>query len=81
MLVDDAIDLIRQEYEKAGIKFSRFNSCHEGYAIIKEEIDELWERIKEKDKDWDEIQKEIKQVGAMALRFMVDLCGKGIEKK
>lgn len=81
MLVSEALRFIQREYENASKEFPRFNSSHEGYAIIKEELDELWDEIKTKNKDREKIQKEAKQVGAMALRFMVDLCGPGVEKK
>ena len=35
-----------QELERAEAKFGPFNSSHEGYAVILEELDELWEVVK-----------------------------------
>ena len=54
---------------------STFNSHHEGYAVIKEELDELWEEIRKRDglRMKPLLKKEAVQVGAMALRFLVDL--------
>ncbi|MFH1738513.1 MAG: hypothetical protein ABIH23_05855 [bacterium] len=64
---------ISEEYDLATSKFSKFNSAHEGYAVILEELDELWECVKT-NKDYRELQDEARQVGAMALRFLVDIC-------
>ena len=58
--------------EKHG--FPYFNSYHEGYAVIKEELDELWEEVKKYPKqDNENLKKEAIQIGAMALRFVYDL--------
>jgi len=55
-------------------KFPYFNSYHEGYAVIKEELDELWEEVKKYPKqDNENLKKEAIQIGAMALRFVYDL--------
>ncbi len=61
------------ELERATEKFPAFHSSHEGYAIIKEELDELWEAIK-KNESPDRQKEEALQVAAMALRFVLDLC-------
>jgi len=60
------------EMKSARSRFPPFRSHHEGYAIIKEELDELWEAIKKHEGD-DALFAEAMQVSAMALRFMVDL--------
>lgn len=68
---------IQTEYRRASILFPEFNTPHEGYAIIKEELDELWEAVKLKQSNPERlvrIIKEVTQVGAMALRFLIDLC-------
>ena len=46
-------------------KFKPFNSSHEGFAVLKEEVDELWDAIKSN--DLSAAQKEAIQVAAMAL--------------
>ena len=65
-----------EEYSKAAEKFPKFKSPHEGYAIIKEELDELWDEVKKQHdlRTNKQMYKEAKQVAAMALRFMIDLC-------
>jgi len=50
-----------------------FNSTHEGYAVLLEEVDELWEGIKG-NLSQDLLAAEAVQVAAMALRFLLDLC-------
>ena len=65
--------ILNEAYRAADL-YPDFNSPHEGYAVIKEEVDELWEEIKKKDRDPEQLRKEAIQVGAMALRFLVDLC-------
>jgi len=68
-----AIEEILQEYKQATIKFGEFASTHEGYAVILEELDELWDEIKI-NSDKSELRKEAIQVAAMGLRFIVDCC-------
>ena len=76
MLKDDALRLIDEELSRACEKFNKYNSDHEGYAVIKEELDELWEEVKTKrsERDRDKLRNEAMQVATTALRFMVDLC-------
>lgn len=56
---------------RAAEKFKPFNSSHEGYAVLKEEVDELWDAIKKN--DLKNAREEAVQVAAMALRFLVDI--------
>ncbi len=66
---------IFDEYMRAISKFPDFNSAHEGYAVLLEEVDELWDEIKndKKPNAHDRMRVEATQVGAMALRFLVML--------
>lgn len=41
-------ELVDRELQFARNKFPNMNSMHEGYAVILEELDELWEWIKQK---------------------------------
>lgn len=70
---------IKQEARTAQDRFPPFNSAHEGFAVLAEEVDELWEevRCKQGARDLDRMRKEAVQVGAMALRFIVDICDAG----
>ncbi len=71
-----AVQMVTGEYLKAINNFPTWNSAHEGYAIILEELDELWRIVKQKqkDRDLDHMKEEASQVAAMAIRFMVDIC-------
>ena len=67
---------IEAEFQRA-IKYYRpMNSYHEGYAVLKEEMEELWDEIKRKPttRSKRRLQEEAVQIGAMALRFLYDLC-------
>ena len=70
---DDAVAEIQNEYQEAIKKFSTFNSQHEGFAVLREEVDELWDNIKA-NTEIKLIKAEAIQVGAMAMRFLTDCC-------
>ena len=68
--------MVRNELESALAKFPPFNSAHEGWAIIKEELDELWEvvRLNQSTAERNEkLRKECVQVAAMAMRFLLEM--------
>ena len=62
----EAIDAILEEYSKASAKYPKFNGFHEGYGVLKEEVDEFWDEVKKKDRDREKLKDEAIQVGAMA---------------
>lgn len=70
------IEAISSEFERASSLYPNFHSNHEGYAVLKEEIDELWDEIKKSKDVWgnDCIKKELIQVGAMVMRYLNNLC-------
>lgn len=49
-------------------------SPHEGYAVILEELDELWDEVCAQSCDLAKARKEAAQVAAMGIRFLMDLC-------
>jgi len=67
---------VADEMNKAISQFPTLHSLHEGYAIMLEEVDELWEHVKmnQKRRDKEAIKKECIQIAAMALRIILD-CG------
>jgi len=61
--------LIRGECEQAFQKFGDFNSAHELYAVLKEELDEFWESVRHNKPDaW-----ELVQVAAVARRGVIQM--------
>ena len=74
--IDDALDDIRHEVLRAELKFPAFHSAHEGYAVLLEELDELWLEVKKKPRDREPLAMETEavQVAAMAVRFLLNIC-------
>jgi len=72
-LIETAANEIYREYLRALGIHEPIKTRHEGYAVILEELDELWEAIRNNE-DIDKVRLEAAQVGAMALRFIVDIC-------
>lgn len=64
------LDSVVSELTLASSKFPAFHSPHEGFAILKEEVDELWTEVKANDRE--RAREEAIQVAAMALRFLLD---------
>jgi hypothetical protein len=71
----DAMNQVAVELRVAMQKHKPFNSTHEGYAVILEELDELkaecWKNKKLRDPS--RLRLEARQVAAMAIRFMIEL--------
>ena len=71
--IEAALEEIHRELSFAMKNNPPFNSAHEGYAVLLEEVDELWQDIKA-DKGYQrEAYLEAKQIAAMALRYMIDI--------
>lgn len=71
-----AVAHVLKELQSATEKFGEFNTPHEGYAVLLEEVDELWDEIKGNKRDpyGYRRRQEVIQVAAMALRFLIDVC-------
>lgn len=65
------------EVEDAAAKWPPFNSAHEGYGVLLEEVEELKAHVwtNQKRRKLDEMRKEAIQVAAMAIRFAAEVCG------
>lgn len=63
------------ELAAARRKHGPMASAHEGYAVILEEVDELWALVKRQtgDRDPREMYRELLQIAAMAARMATDL--------
>ncbi|MCE7734045.1 MAG: hypothetical protein GPJ54_04145 [Candidatus Heimdallarchaeota archaeon] len=71
--IDHILQEMKFEYLEARVTHKGLHSYHEGYAVLKEEIEELWDEIKKRQPDNDKLFKEAIQVGAMALAFIYEL--------
>lgn len=76
MKIEEALAEVLEEYTRATGLHGSFTSSHEGWAVLKEEVDELWDEVKKKSnaRNQQTMQKEATQVAAMALRFLRDIC-------
>ena len=75
----NAVEEVVDELQRAMRMFPTFNSPHEGYAVILEELDELWDEVKDNPKTEplrrlrvERMRQEATQVAAMAIRFMLE---------
>jgi transcriptional regulator NrdR family protein len=76
MRYEKALSEIENEFLRATDLYPSLHSNHEAYAVIKEEVDELWDEIK-KSKEIrgnKEIRTELIQIGAMVVRYLDNLC-------
>lgn len=71
------------EARSAAAKWPPFNSAHEGFAILLEEVDELKAHVwtKQKNRDIAAMRREAIQVAAMALRFATDVCNEDVGRR
>ena len=65
---------VYQELLRARKMHAPMRGPHEGYAVLLEEVDELWSEVKAKTFDKAAARKEALQVAAMALAFAVEVC-------
>lgn len=67
----EATEAVYNEVSRAkSIYQEDFNSTHEGFAVLKEEVDEMWDDVKANKKE--EAVQEAIQVAAMAIRFIAE---------
>jgi glutamyl-tRNA reductase len=79
-ITNPVIDDVQTELASAYENWPAFNTAHEGWALIQEEMDELWDEVKKKPskRSKEALYTEAKQVAAMAIRFMIDIaCSEG----
>lgn len=57
-------------------KWPKYNTAHEGYAVLLEEVHELWGHVmtQQHARDLAHMRTEALQVAAVAIRFAVDVC-------
>lgn len=70
--IERVFSMLYTEFQSSEQKWGKFRSEHEGYALILEELDELWDEIKTRG-NYEAKTMEAIHVAAMALHFIVDL--------
>ena len=73
--MDKVLNDVCEELKTAIETHSLFTSPHHGYAIILEELDELWDEVKKKNsiRDVKNMRAEAVQVAAMAIKFIMSM--------
>ncbi len=69
----NAILQVVAEFRRAQAKHAPMHSPHEGYAVIREELDELWDEVKADGGRAPDALAEAVQTAAMCIRYIVDL--------
>lgn len=79
----DVMACVAAELASARAKWPKFNSAHEGFAVMEEEVDELWTHVKtnQKRRDLAAMKREAIQVAAMAIRFAEEVCSEEAGRK
>lgn len=80
--LEDTLPAIGAELRRA-LSWPAMNSAHEGYGVLLEEVDELWDwvKTKQKNRDLKAMRTEALQIAAMAIRFAVEVCNEETGRK
>lgn len=75
-MIESILEEIGDEVAAAVARWEPFQSPHEGYAVILEEMDELKAHVwtNQTKRDIGRMTSEAIQVAAMAVRFILDVC-------
>lgn len=69
--IADILDDVERELVFVLDKSDKFNSAHEGYAVILEGLDTLWDDVKRN--EWHASKYEALQVATMAIRYILEV--------
>ena len=72
--IDKIAAEIADEVRRAEAKHRPMAGPHEGWAVIAEELDELWEHVRADTGRSREARREAIQIAAMGLRYALNLC-------
>jgi hypothetical protein len=75
-LIISFLDDVRLEFNRVTARHGDFNSAHEGWAVILEEVDELWDEVRKKraNRDLANMRVECVQIAAASMRFALAIC-------
>lgn len=68
-------DAAKAELARARAMHAPYTSSHHGYAVLLEEVDELWEEVRKRRQNRDPLAmlRELIQIAAVAARFAEDV--------
>ncbi len=71
---------VHDEIISADHNWPDYNSAHEGWGVLMEEVKELTDHVfmKQKNRDLDAMKKEAIQIAAVAIRFARDVCNEEV---
>ena len=75
-VIAKALLRVGAEYRRARLRFARMRGPHEGFAVLLEEVDELWDEVKGNRPSL--ANEEAVHVAAMALAFIMEIPGNGV---
>lgn len=67
----ELVQEVLAEYDRAAERYAPMNSRHEGFGVLLEEVEELWDEVKKNGAAY-AVKHEAIQACAMALRFLTD---------
>ena len=75
LAIKRTVHAVEGELARAMSLHPSYNSSHEAYAVILEELDEFWEEVRKKteERSGDSMRTELLQIAATALRSVIDL--------
>ena len=74
-VTNDFLARVADELARARKKHPPMHSHHEAYAVLLEELAEVWDEVRRQQPDVSCIVDELTQVAAMCNRWVEDLCG------
>jgi hypothetical protein len=71
------INRVYDEFQKTFVEFQAFHNEYEGYAFIRVDLENLWEKIKDKHRTDEDLRQAAAQMAATVIQFVYDLCPPG----
>jgi len=77
------VEPVIEQIQFADDNWPKYNSAHEAMGVLLEEVDELWDhvKVKQKRRDIGAMRKECLQIAAVAIRFARDVCNEEVGRK
>ena len=74
--LEEIFQLVKEQVETNQRNWEAYNSAHEAFGVLLEEVDELKAHVwtKQKNRDLDAMRRECFDVAAVAIRFAFDIC-------